>query len=320
MTLLIERRRAEGVEEHLPRTISNSEVSAFTQCERKHYYGFLQKLEPKSVSQPLARGIIGHEAMEAAYHVIMEAQQEYEGHAIDTPNGVSDRATQAGVNVILRYMQDTDADKAMLADLITLVTRYFRYYDVNEWMILAIEKAYEIPVNDEWYFGMRLDLLVREKDGTIALVDHKFVYDFYSDSVLEMNPQMPKYLGTLRFNGIQASKAILNQIRYRMKKGGNTDEELFKRAVLKPNNAEVRQYMAEQFRISERIMARRDMAPEAQSIEAVRTANQMVCKNCSFQPLCKSEAMGGNIEIMKSLDYKPNSYDERNNPAVAELE
>lgn len=305
MTSLITRRRAEGVTD-LSRTISNSEVSAFTQCERKHYYGFLKKLEPKSTSQALSRGIIGHEALEAYYT---------DQQAGNTPAVAMDIA----INVVLKYMQDEYVDKTMLADLINLLTRYFAYYPHDEWEILAVEQAYEVPVNDEFIFGMRLDLLVRDKQRRIALVDHKFVYDFYQDSVLDMNAQMPKYLGTLRFNGIRAEYAILNQIRYRLKKGGNTDEELFRRDVLTPNNNEVRQYMAEQFMISERIMGRRSSTPEAQSLQAVRTANQMVCKNCSFQPLCKAELMGSDTSLMEQVEFKANAYVERQNPTASEF-
>jgi len=306
MTSLIKRRRVEGVEEHLPRTISNSEASAFTQCQRKHYYGFLRKLEPNETGQALSRGIIGHEAMEAYYRGLMEGKPVQE-------------CRDAAINIVSAYLQQGYADTAMLADLINLLTRYFRYYDHTEWEILGVETAYEIPVNDDWYFGMRLDLLVRLADKTVVLVDHKFVYDFYSDTVLEMNAQMPKYLGTLRFNGIRAEYGILNQIRYRLKKGGNEDSELFKRARITPNNHEVRTYMGEQFEISERIMERRELSPEEQSRKAVRTANQMVCKNCSFEPLCKSEAMGGDIALMVSQDYKANAYVERQNPSETVL-
>lgn len=306
MTTLLQRHMPEGVTD-LSRTISNSEVSSFTQCERKHYYGYLQKLEPRSTGQALSRGIIGHEAL-AVY---------YENLLADIPVALAEKAA---IDVIMRYLQNSDADKAMLLDLITLLTKYFAYYPANEFEILAVERAYEVPVNDEYIFGMRLDLLARDKQGRIALIDHKFVYDFYGQDVLDMNAQMPKYLGTLRFNGVNAEYAILNQIRYRMKKAGNTNEETFKRSELYPNNNEIRTMMKEQFRISERIMERRNMAPVGQSEEAVRTMNQMTCKNCSFVDLCKSELMGGDITLMKQVNYKANAYVERQNPTLFEDE
>ncbi len=297
MISLIERRIAEGATD-LSRTISNSEVSTFLQCERKHYYNYLQLLQPKTQGPALVRGTIGHEALEAYYKVIQETQDEPVGPDIE----VAERAAQ---DVLLGYLHNADVDKAMVADLMTLLQRYWKYYTPREWYILGVEAVYEIPVKDEWNFIAVLDLIVRLPDGTIVIVDHKFVYDFYQDSVLEMNSQIPKYLGTVRYNGVKAEYAILNQIRYRMKKGGNTDDELFRRSALHPPNAEVRQYMSEHFKLSDRIMKRRALDPAEQESEAVRVANQMICKNCSFEPICKSEAMGGNTELMRSLDYQP---------------
>ena len=301
MTTLLMRHKPEGT--NVSRNISNSEVSSFTQCERKHYYSFLRKLEPKSTGLALSRGIIGHEALAEYYEALMQGQSVVE-------------AQQAARNVISRYIATGEGDMSMLADLITLLTRYFGYYDSEEWEILAVEKAYEVPVNDDFNFGMRLDLLVRDSSKRIALVDHKFVYDFYSQDVLDMNAQVPKYLGTLRYNGIKADYAILNQVRYRLKKAGNTDEETFKRDTLTPNNHEIRTIMAEQFKVSERIMGRRSLNERAQSTEAVRTMNQMTCKNCSFVPMCKAELMGSDTTLMAQVEYKPNVYVERQNPTV----
>jgi hypothetical protein len=123
-----------------------------------------------------------------------------------------------------------------------------------------------------------------------------------------MNAQLPKYIGTVRFNGVRAEMGELNQVRYRLKKSGNTDEELFRRTPVTPTNQAIRRTMTEQFKVSERILARRAMPPEQQSDEAVRTMNQITCKNCSFINLCLAELNGTDITNLIAQDYQPNSY------------
>lgn len=287
MTIPIIRAKPEGVTD-LARTVSNSEVSAFTQCERKHYYAHILNLEPKQTGLALSRGIIGHEALAEYYE--------------------NDRNVSAAKAVIAKYLNESNADGQMLIELQALLSRYFKYYANEDFEVLAVEKAYEVPVNDEFLFGMRLDLLKRLKDGRIVVVDHKFVYDFYTQDVVDMNAQLPKYIGTVRFNGIRADMGELNQVRYRLKKSGNTDEELFKRTPVTPTNHAIRETMREQFKVSERIMERRSWPAERQSEEAVRTMNQMTCKNCSFLPLCLAELNGTDITNLIAQDYQPNSY------------
>lgn len=290
MTLPITRgHKPEGVD--VARTVSNSEVSAFTQCERKHYYAHLKNLEPKTTGLALSRGIIGHEALAEYYE--------------------NDRDPRAAISVIRKYLDgDYNADGVMLMELMGILKRYFAYYEVvdRDTEILAVEKSYEVPVNDSYLYGMRLDALMRLKDGRIAVVDHKFVWDFYTQDVVDMNAQLPKYIGTVRFNGVRADLGILNQIRYRQKKGGNTDEETFRRTPVNPTNNAIRTTMSEQFRVSERIMARRAMTPEAQDVEAVRTMNQITCKNCSFLSLCLADLNGYDTTNLIQQDFQPNSY------------
>lgn len=287
MAIPIIRAKPEG-ETDLARTVSNSEVSTFTQCQRKHYYAHILNLEPKVTGLSLSRGIIGHEALAAYYE--------------------NDRNPKAAHSVITKYLNDSNADGTMLMELKVLLNRYFEYYGNEDFETLAVEKVYEVPVNDDYLYGMRLDLLKRLKDGRIVVVDHKFVYDFYTQDVVDMNAQLPKYIGTVRFNGIRADMGELNQVRYRMKKSGNTDEELFKRTPVTPTNHAIRETMREQFKVSERILERRALPPDERSSESVRTMNQMTCKNCSFLPLCLAELNGTDITNLIAQDYQPNSY------------
>ena len=58
--------------------ISNSEVSTFLQCERRHFYSFIDNggLEAKTKSMSLNRGIIGHEILAVYFKALQRGSNE----------------------------------------------------------------------------------------------------------------------------------------------------------------------------------------------------------------------------------------------------
>lgn len=277
-------------EDSVPRRISNSEVSAYLQCEKKWEYGYFRNLQPVRTSQALSRGVIGHECLAAYYQSLM-----------DEPGNHS-KAEQAAMNTLVPYFS-LGFDIEMLAGLRTLLERYFVYSKADGWNILAVEQSYDISVNDEFGYVMRLDLLA-EINGKTVLVDHKFVYQMHDVNTLDLNCQMPKYIGALRFNDVIVDYALLNQILHRTKKGGYTDEEMFQRVVMRPSQVEIRNVLREQFKASQQIV--RLYAQDTPDV--LRTMNMMTCKNCSFAKVCKSDLMGLDTTDIIANEYAPNEY------------
>jgi hypothetical protein len=275
-----------------PRRISNSETSAFLQCERKWLYQYQMNLEPVKTGTALNRGIIGHECLAAYYEVLMDEPYAFK------------KAEDAAYLALAPHFA-VDSDLEMLFQLRGLLERYFAYAKGDGWKILAVEQSYDINVNDDFGYVMRLDVLANIKDKNV-LVDHKFVYNFYNANTIDMNCQIPKYIGALRFNKINVDYAMLNQILYRTKKGGYSDEETFQRAVLRPSPVEVRNVMREQFQASEQIM--RFYADPDVDKHVIRTMNYMTCKNCSMLPLCKADLMEQDTTEILATGYQPNSY------------
>ena len=283
--------------------ISNSEVATFLGCERRHYYAHLLDggYQPNQFGTALTRGLIGHEALGNFYSVLRDTQSIA-------------GAREAMVGTVHSLALGLNPDLGMLGDLLTLLKRYVDYYgesDLEAWEILAVEKYYEVELTDDFKYGMRLDLLVRNRQtGEVSVVDHKFIYDFYTANQLLIDAQLPKYIGTVMHNGIRVHNGILNQIRYRMKKGGNTNDELLRReyAVYTVNTREIRNVMREQIMVSERIMERRRMPIEEAERQAVRNIHKMNCNTCPFLQICKTELQGESIRVALSAHYKPNEY------------
>lgn len=278
------------------RRVSNSEVSAWLTCERQYYYEYDLKLEPIKKSDTLNTGILGHEILADYY----ERRQNGESH------------TSAASNARIK-LQGYLASHGMFAFQIVLtvdrlLSGYWELYASDNWTILAVEKEYTVPLTDDFEYVMKLDLLVRDNDtGETLLVDHKFVYDFYSEDAMQLNPQFPKYMGALRFAGIPVNKAILNQIRFREMKNPST-EQVYKRSPYKPSKAKVENAVREQIISSRRIWNHRQLSLQERAATSVRILNKQICRSCSVKDLCLSEFDGGDITYLVQNDYKRNTY------------
>lgn len=302
--------------------VSNSEVSNYLSCERKHYYAHALNLEPKNYSTSLSRGIIGHEALAAFYEVIKAWQDSQDQNTVVYPPGVFAEACDMMGAVVDKYYLQTLQQQGfsrkqetleMLTMLKILLQRYAEFQKNDYWKILEVEQSHVMPLYDHYGYGMRLDLLVQltqgPRAGEIEVVDHKFVYDFYSQDTLRINAQMPKYLATVRAEtGLVIKRGILNELRHRMKKGPMTDLELFRREPISPSTTRIRNIMKEQIKASEEIMERHALPVEVYGERAKRVMNQMVCKNCSFLEPCMTELDGENISLMLATEFQPNSY------------
>jgi len=282
----------------LPRRISNSESAAWSHCKRQYLYAFDQSIEPKVLSKPLRTGNYGHKALEIAYTLKMKGE----------PTAV---ALSAAMDYLQKeFVKADDIGKEILIKLFTIIPRYFAHYeDKDDWTILAVEQIYEIPITSDFLYVLKLDLLIQDnKTFELLLVDHKFCYDFWQSWEYDLNMQMPKYMGALRFNGMKVNKAIINSLRYRLKKGGNTDEELFKRTPITPSDLKIRNSLREHIDTSLEIMEFRNLSEPEKERAARRNMNRMACRNCGMRELCDAELEGQDTTVLREISYQSNTY------------
>lgn len=282
--------------------ISNSEIKTFQTCQRRHYYSFRESLAPdsKNLSKALTRGIVGHEALEEYYRA--KRQGNNKAWCTDVLLHVIDQS-------LSKYAEFTKE----LTQLKDVLKRYVDCYWDEPWKVLEVEKSYETLLDNsrvDLKYGMRLDLLVEitagKDKGQIVVVDHKFVYDFFSDRHNKMNAQLIKYMKTLRDNGIDVRKGILNQIRYRELKNPDS-KKIFRRDTIVSSNAEMQRYMNEHAKVAKDIWEM-----ETAPIELTRmNIDKMTCGYCSFQPLCSLYMSGLDTEATKKHLYVRNEYAEQ---------
>lgn len=283
-----------------PRNISNSEVFAWNKCQRYYYYSFDLNLTPIKPANALARGIVGHSALEAYYKVLQESPGAYRA------------AEQEGFRVLTRALDNAGMfDMNMLAELRHILGRYFEFAKTDGWKILAVERRFDWQIVEDITYTLRLDLAIRDPkyNGEAVLVDHKFVYNFWSQDDIDLNPQLPKYMGGIIANGLQVDRVMVNQIRYRVRKSSPyADHEMFKRDYDKPNANTIKNLMREQMLISRRIQKWRELPLDERNRRAVGVRNNLICKNCSFAALCITELKGGYTQGIIDTEYRQNEY------------
>lgn len=280
----------------MPRIISNSEVTAYNECARRHWYQYNHSLQPRSYGIALTRGIIGHQVLEEYYRALLNGC---------SPDEASDTAQAKFALYIQQFIvaNPTEFDKIeMLSDLMRLMKRYFTFYrDNDNFTVLAVEETYIAPMTTGISYGMKLDVLIQMLSGLYrgetVIMDHKFLYNFKSDDELSIDGQLPKYIKTVaESSGLHVTRGVFNQVRYRELKSPDP-EAIFRRTWVKPKREAKDQIWQEQLEASVEIV--QNPRPPR------RTLSPLVCKNCYFLQICRAELNGEPTETMKKIDYKP---------------
>jgi len=287
-------------------SVSHSEVDSYLLCRRKHYYGYGLSLQRVTESASLATGVAGHRILETFYkHILgngIDASEQAEAFddALDAARKEYDAVVEEGY---------TDADRrATLHDILfNEEYGYFahEFFVRKGWRVLAVESEFNLLYDDETEasYPFVVDMIVEDTEGNYVVIDHKFVYDFYTPEQTDLQPQIPKYIGALRALGHEVSYGAYNMLRTRKLKTPTAETNNYL-MILKPNNTRIVGTFMEQLGVAAEIQALKELPLEEQDKRAYRTANKMVCQSCSFRDLCSTELMGGNVELMKKTEYK----------------
>lgn len=276
--------------------ISNSEVRSFQSCQRRHFYSFRERLAPRNgYSVAITRGVVGHDAL-AEYYLQKQAGESKETSLV------------SALTVIDKNYDDYPDMWNEFAQLKKVITRYAEYYWDENWVPVEVERQHEAFLDNSTglSYGMRLDLLADVK-GSLILIDHKFVYNFFTDKELAMAAQLQKYLYTLNQNGIPVKTVIVNQIRYRELKNPDSSM-LFRRSYIHSTEAERSRVMNEHKKTAMDIQALKLKSVDEHFASTHMSLDKNTCGSCTFQPLCKSYLQGQSTEETKKVLYKNNEY------------
>jgi hypothetical protein len=276
--------------------ISNSEVETFQKCQRKHWYAYGLNLAPREKALPLRSGILGHSVLEKYYR----AKRAELSH---------DECVQEGLSVLAAYMLHPDVE--VYSIVLKRFLEYAEHYKHEPFRVLDVEGIYTMPLDNGIEYALTLDLLVEyisgQYKGQQVLIDHKWTSDFWSADAVDMLPQIPKYLHTLRRLGSTADFGIVNQIRYRKMKDGYDSDRIFRRSHVKPTKERI----ANIVRIHEKvthIIRQRKIFPDLWEMEAVQTIYRQQCDNCFFRTPCQIELDGRDASRTFAAMFEQNTY------------
>lgn len=294
--------------------ISHSEVDAFLVCERKHFYAFgkpnaqgTNGLEAKRQSDGLYRGNLGHEALHAYYNYLAPISRE----RMLTDDDI-DAASDEG-NAVLTARMLIDADRMeLITGLMVVFANYVEHYreEDKEWTYVAVEMEFRQDVDDDITFPFRVDLIRHHrKTGRVEVVDHKFLANLYSGDEIAIQPQLPKYVGSLRNLGYYINGATYNLIGHRVLKTRPYDAtQSMKRVAVNPTQNRVDRVLYEQYKTIRQVEILKRMPLDEWENNIVRTANSFNCKSCPFLSICIADLNGEDTSVAIKYDYQANSY------------
>lgn len=278
---------------------SQSECDAFANCEQKHYYSFGEPtalgrgIEPVKHGEGLAKGLLGHAALQKYYELRLEGDEHK-------------NAAEIALMELMKEQANPDFAEYVMT-LVPLLSQYFVIYenDFDEWEPLAIEKEFRLQVSEELIFPFRVDGIFRHRaSGKIYVWDHKFLYNYYQPRSLKIMPQLPKYVYSLRNLGFNIEDGMYNMISTRP-----NSREPVRRAFPKITEAKARAFFREQIMIMQRIHEKKQLTDEEWRKSIVRTASSFNCTNCMFLDLCTSDLEGlPGRKLMLDTFFRPNSY------------
>jgi len=160
------------------RLLTNSMRRTFTQCRRKYFFVYPERLSPIVTAPPLSFGQLVHDCLED-FHINKNVLFDHVMNAWEIKH-------HAEVDAAAGSNEYADVDHDKIADLRKLATGMMQGYvqryanDLNTWRILACEKPFRYPISTfksgtrgrssaTWDFGGKIDLLFADQDGSWIL-------------------------------------------------------------------------------------------------------------------------------------------------------
>src|SRR4030095_3566693 len=293
--------------------ISHSEVDQSLTCERSHLYAVGKQqpegdnpgLESKTLSDGLFRGNLGHKALAEYYSYLSYRMPPYTYADFDV-------AAEKMQTVLMKAVSEFPERTEMIVGLIAVLGNYSEHYreEDKQWVFSAIETEFREDIDKDITFPFKIDLIrQRMTDGYTEVVDHKFLANLYTGDEIAIQPQLPKYLGTLRNLGYRVDNATYDLIGHRVLKTRAYDPAVSMRRVqVNPTKQRINRTLREQYRVIRQIALLKELGPELWEDQVNRTANSFNCKNCPFLAICVSDLNGEDNSVAVKYDYAPNSY------------
>lgn len=265
--------------------ISGSQVANYMQCQKKFELAHIEKLMGANGSgKALEKGKTGHK--------ILEVWAKAHKDGMDTETALS-----------LGMAAGMEFNTGFAVEVFPMIAYWVKNVFPNlGWKILEVEKTYYARVGTAkdgrpLIFPFTIDLLV-EAEGKIVIVDHKFQADAFEEDMIELMPQLKKYIVALRSQKINVHHAIYNTFRTRVMKAGPDERNVMQKTV--PRVPQLKAAMKTQIVMMHKI--------DEHAGEYLRVLDKNVCTYCPFKKICIVETNGEDATLIKQFDYVTTDY------------
>lgn len=207
--------------------VSYSELDTYRQCPLKHQLAYLQRwTRPNQEGSALDKGTLYHAVLEAHYRTIWAAQRELgrRVHASEEADILA-ACRQAVRPLLSNPVTGTQTETQVLIEWM-YQGHVQRYGADRDWLILGVEDNRLMPLLAEsgrtsptYRLKMKIDLIVKDRQSDVWIVDHKTCSRLPNRKELDMDDQFGLYIAGMRHTGTRVRGAIHSAARTQRNKG-----------------------------------------------------------------------------------------------------
>lgn len=147
---------------------SYSDINTYQRCPKQYQYRVVWGIERKKLAIDLFRGIEAHEYLKMFFLSIQR------GLSVDEAWLLVHSYAHERINSFREVMLDNEmADARKEAEVIlSIIERYCKRY-AQDWEILHVEEEFYFELGNGEVISFTPDLVVRDRNGSIWIIDHK---------------------------------------------------------------------------------------------------------------------------------------------------
>lgn len=312
-------------------SVSQSKVKSWRKCRRQYSYKYVEGLRPKKKKRPLQFGDLIHKMIEA--------------HAdAEDPFQLLDKiALEKGK----MFAAEREMYGDIINDIRSIMTEYFDYWGESSLVYLrrnkkSAEHEFEIELFDGVSFKGKIDAVGKNNDLR-CLVEHKTFTRMPSEDHRWRNIQSSVYIRALDILGWSVEATLWDYIKSKppikpdiLKSGAMSTKVIDSlpnviMGVIEQNNLDPSKYseFIALIKNNRDSYFKRINTPVNKKIvdcvfdDFVSTAKEIVelhgksqertidlhCDYCEFEPLCRAELLGMDVDFIKSREFSTNEKD-----------
>jgi hypothetical protein len=186
--------------------VSHSRAESYLSCRRKDYYGYQWQNPDGSrgirrirTSESMALGSAVHECLAAFYQAILDGG--------DFERGMLDAYAALAVQYGLGY----ENVGGRFENIETILQRYWdnEPFVTKGYEVLAVEEEFRLEYDSDTdsSYPFVVDLILRDPQGKVVVVDHKTAYYLFREEDLDLMPQIPRPTACTTCSGRRRSTA-----------------------------------------------------------------------------------------------------------------